>query len=357
MLPASFVVYFIMSLALWRDPPQEEVLRIVFECLTLIHPEYDSLDLPTKSAIFKARLRLGPDVMYEVAKMVMKPIALPNAPGAWFHGLRLMSLDGTTFDVPDSQQNASYFGYPSSSRAVTAFPQIRLLGLAETGTHVLVAAEVGPYKCTEQELTARMIDNGGFTPEMLILADRNFYGYRLWKKASETGASLLWRTKTNLILPVEKRLPDNSFLSTVYDSKDRNNCDPLRVRVVEYKLKGENTPDKDNIYRILTNMFDYKQTPAKELAALYHERWEIESIFSEIKVSLKGNSTIIRSKIPDLVHQDIWGAVTIHFAVRQLMSQAAWQRKIDPDKLSFMKAVHVLRRKLPQAAVFPHLER
>jgi hypothetical protein len=162
--------------------------------------------------------------------------------------------------------------------------------------------------------------------------------------------------RSNLLLPVETRLPDNSYLSTVYDSRDRNNCDPLPVRVIEYKLKGENSPNEDNTYKIITNILDYKKAPAKELAAVYHERWEIETIYSEIKVSLKGSSTIIRSKVPDLVYQDIWGLVIIHFAVRQMMAHISWERKMDPDKLSFMAAVHVIRPNSPHAAVFPPRE-
>jgi hypothetical protein len=168
LLPASFIVYFIMALYLWRDAPQEEVLRIVCESLKFTTSEYNILCLPTKSGIFRARQRLGPDVMRELAKKILRPIAPQKAPGAWFRGLRVMSLDGCTFDVPDSKENSAHFGYPSSSRGETAFPQLRFLGLVETGSHVLVAAEVGPYKCSEQELTAKILDNGAFTSEMII---------------------------------------------------------------------------------------------------------------------------------------------------------------------------------------------
>jgi IS4 transposase len=142
-------------------------------------------------------------------------------------------------------------------------------------------------------------------------------------------------------------------LSTVYDSRDSLDCIPIKVRVIDYKLKGENNPNVDNIYRTITNMLDYKSSPAKELAALYHERREIETLFNELKVSLKGSSTIIRSKVPDLVFQDIWGLIIIHFAIRQLMAQAAWELGKDPDKLSFIRAVHVIRRKLPHVAASP----
>jgi hypothetical protein len=264
--------------------------------LSSLAPDFNILALPTKSAIFKARLKLGPDVLKELANRALKPIAPLNAPEAWYKGMRLMSLDGSVFDVPDSTENATYFGYLSSSRGETAFPQLRLLSLIETGSQVAGAGEVGQSKRSEQELTSILIDQEKFSPEMLALADRNFYGYNLWKKACNTGANLFWRIKNNLNLPIKKRLPDKSFLSTVYDSRDKKNCIPIQVRVIEYKLKDNNGQDNDIIYRIITNVLDYILAPANELAALYHERWEIENVYGEIKVVLKGNSTIIRSK-------------------------------------------------------------
>jgi hypothetical protein len=263
-----------------------------------------------------------------------------------------MAIDGTCFDVPDSKVNADYSGYPSSSRGDTAFPQLRVVGLVETGTHIIVAAQVRPYKCSAQEMTAALKSSGKFTPEILIMADRNFYGYKLWKQAVSTGANLLWRIKSNPMLPAERRLSDNSCISTVYDSRDRTDCTPIKVRIIEYKLKGKNNPDKDQIYRLITNIFNHIVNPAKKLAALSHERREMESIYDEVKISLSANTTIIRSKIPELVIRDVWGLMLIHFAIRQLMSETTWDHKRDPGELSFKGAVHTVRRKLPQATAF-----
>jgi hypothetical protein len=352
LLPATFIVYLIICLALWRDPPQEEVLRIVCEGLKDKFPTYDSSCLPDKSAICKARVKLGPEVMRELAERVMTPIAPANAPGAWYRGLRLVSLDGSLFNLPDSKANAEYFGYPGASRGEAAFPQLRLLGLIETGSHLLIAAEAGPYKLSEQKMTATLIEAGKMTPGMLVLADRNFYGYRLWKKANETGASLLWRVKLDLNLQEDKRYPDGSYLSTIFDSKNRTKCVPIFVRVVEYNLKSKNKTGSNDVYRLITNLLDYEKFPANELAALYHERWEIENLFSELKISLEGNKTVIRSKSPDLVFQDIWGLIIMHYGVRRCMALDAWEEDLDPDILSFKGAVHVLRRKLPQTAAF-----
>jgi hypothetical protein len=204
LLPAAALVYFIMALSLWREPPQEEVLRIVCESLTWIIPDFDNRVLPAKGAVSRARYRLGPDVMREAAGQTLKPLAPLEASEAWYNGMRLMAVDVTCFDVLDSKVNADYFGYPSSSRGDTAFPQLRVAGLAETGTHIIAAAQVRPYKRSEQEMTAALISSGKFTPEMLIMADRNFYGYKLWKQAFSTGANLLWRIKSNLVLPAER---------------------------------------------------------------------------------------------------------------------------------------------------------
>jgi hypothetical protein len=353
LLPATALVYFILAMFIWRDPPQEEVLRIVCEGLSWTYPDFNNNILPTKGAISRARSRLGPDVLREMAEQTLKPIAPPNVKGAWYKGMRLMSIDGSCFDMPDSKENADFFGYPSSSRGDTAFPQLRLVGLVETGSHVIVSAQVRPYKISEQAMAVDLIENGKFSSEMLVLADRNFYGYKLWKKSLETGANLLWRIKTNLSLFVERRLKDNSFISIVCDSNDCNNCDPIKVRVIEYALKDNKNPEEDGeIYRLITNLMDCKNYPANELAALYHERLGIESLYDEIKTSLRANSSIIRSKIPDLVLQDIWAIIIIHFAIRQLMAESAWEQSMDPDDLSFKESVYIIRRKLPLAAAF-----
>ncbi|MCK8653436.1 IS4-like element ISBvi1 family transposase, partial [Ralstonia insidiosa] len=160
---------------------------------------------------------------------------------------------------------------------------------------------------------------------------------------------LAWRVKSNLKLPVEQMLPDGSYLSRVFDSDDRARRAGQTVRVIDYALEGSATPAQGS-YRLLTNLLDPDAAPALELAALYHERWEIEGVFDEFKTHLRANSTVLRSKTPELVQQELWGLLLAHFAIRQLMAQAAWARELDPDRLSFMHAVRVIKRKMPQAA-------
>lgn len=262
-----------------------------------------------------------------------------------------MALDGSCMDVADEAANAKFFGYPGASRGQSAFPQARVLGLVECGTHVITAAEVAPYGHSEQVMAAQMLPTE-LEPGMLVLADRNFYGFKLWRIACASGAKLAWRVKANLKLEIQQMLPDGSYLSTVFDSVDRQHSTGVTVRVVEYTLRDSATPTQDS-YRLVTNLLDPNEAPALELATLYHERWEIEGVFDEFKTHLRANSTVLRSKTPDLVLQELWGLLLAHFAIRQLMAQAAWPRGLDPDRLSFTHAVRVINCKMPQAAAVP----
>ena len=352
LLPAPAVVYYVMALALWREAPLEEVLRVVCEGLQWLGGGELGAVQASKSAISQARTRLGPEVMRQLAERVLRPLAAPQAPGAWYRGLRVMALDGSCMDVADEAANAAFFGYPGASRGQSAFPQARVLGLVECGTHAVVAAGMAPYSRGEQAMAAELLQRPTLTVDMVVLADRNFYGFKLWQIACASGAKLAWRVKSNLKLPVQHRLPDGSYLSTVFDSVDRARRTGQVVRVIDYTLQDSATPVQDS-YRLVTNILDPQAAPALELAALYHERWEIEGVFDEFKTHLRSNSTVLRSKTPELVQQELWGLLLAHFAVRQLMAQAAWPRGLDPDRLSFTHAVRVIKRKMPQAAAVP----
>lgn len=351
LLPAPAVVYYVMALSLWREAPLEEVLRVVCEGLHWLGGRAARTVQASKSAISQARSRLGPDVMRRLAERVLGPVAAEGAPGAWYRGLRVMALDGSCLDVADEAANAKFFGYPPASRGQSAFPQVRLLGLVECGTHVVTAAEVAPYAHSEQRMAEKILSTR-LDPKMVVLADRHFYSFKLWRIACASGAKLVWRVKTNLKLEIEQALPDGSYLSTAYDHQDRQRTDGQVVRVVEYQLRNSATSTEGH-YRLITNLLDPDAAPALELASLYHERWEIEGVFDEIKTHLRANSTVLRSKTPELVIQEFWGLLLAHFAVRQLMAKAAWTKKLDPDRLSFTHALRVIKRKMPQAAAFP----
>ena len=351
LLPAAAVVYYVMALALWREAPLEEVLRVVCEGLQWLGGGESGAVQASKSAISQARTRLGPEVMKQLADRVLQPMARPEAPGAWYRGWRLMAVDGSCMDVADEAANAGFFGYPAASRGQSAFPQARVLGLVECGTHAVVAASIAPYGHSEVAMAAQLLP-AKLTGDMLVMADRNFYSFKLWQATCASGAKLLWRVKSNLGLPVEQELADGSYLSTVFDSEDRARRGGQRVRVIDYTLKDSATPVQDS-YRLVTNILDPEAAPALELAALYHERWEIESVFDEFKTHMRSTSTVLRSKTPGLVEQELWGLLLAHYAVRQLTARAAWQQGLDPDRLSFVHALRVIKRKMPQAAAIP----
>jgi hypothetical protein len=283
--------------------------------------------------------------------MVVAPIAEKRTKGAWYRQWRLVSLDGSTLDVADTAENEKAFGRPGASRGASAFPKVRFVGLLENGTHVLWAARIDKYATDEIALARAVVP--ALRKGMLCLADRFFPGYQLWRKAAQSGAELLWRVRQNARLEIDERLTDGSYLSRIYlsTSDRRNRRKAIVVRVIEYRLKD--VPGADPIYRLITTILDHKLAPAKELAALYHERWEIETALDELKTHLRGAQIVLRSKTPELVQQEFYGLLMAHFAIRGLMHEAALQADEDPDRLSFVHAVHVVQRRMPRYVAIP----
>ncbi len=350
-LPAHVVVYYVIALALYMQSSYREVLRCLLEGVRWIMGPKASIKVTGKSGISQARTRLGWRPLANLHDMVVGPIATESTKGAWFRGWRLVSLDGSTLDVADEQANERAFGRPSASRGSSAFPQIRFVSLVENGTHVLFGSRMEGTKTGEISLAKDVLP--ALRPGMLCLADRNFYGFELWKLGRSTGADLLWRLKKNLRLPCEKRLPDGSYLSRIYPStKDqRQGKNGVLVRVIEYRLEG--LQDAERLYRLLTTILDHEKAPAAELAALYHERWEIETALDELKTHLRGAKIVLRSKTPDLVRQEFYGFMMAHYAIRGLMHEAALSSGTDPDQLSFLHAVRVVRRKIAPFVSIP----
>ena len=349
-LPARLVVYYVLALALYAQASYGEVLRCLLEGVRWLHLGGVDLALATKSAITRARRRLGVVPLERLFQRLAKPFAAADTPGAWYRGHRLVSLDGTTIDLPDTPELEARFGRPAASRGTSSFPQLRLLGLAETGTHALFATAIDRYDASEVGLAPQLLAH--LRPGMLCLADRAFVGFALWREAAATGADLLWRLRANQVLPCQKRLPDGSYLSRLYASpkQRRHDEDGVLVRVVDYRLEG--VPDAEPLYRLVTTLLDPDAAPAAELAALYHERWESEGIFDELKVTLPGARLMLRSRRVDLVEQELYGLLLVHFALRQLMYEASRKANCDPDKLSFLAAVRIVRRHLPFHTAF-----
>jgi len=350
-LPAHVVVYYVIALALYMRSSYREVLRCLLEGVQWLLDPSVSLKVAGKSGISQARTRLGAEPVQALYEATVAPIAEAGTKGAWYRQWRLVSLDGSTLDVADTQENETAFGRPGASRGSAAFPKIRFVSLLENGTHVLWAARMDKYATDELTLAEAVLP--ALQKGMLCLADRLFSNPKLWQKATATGADLLWRARQNAHLEIDQRLPDGSYLSRIYPSTAdrRNERKAIVVRVIDYRL--DKVPDAEPIYRLITTILDHKLAPAKELAALYHERWEIESALDELKTHLRGAQIVLRSKRPELVKQEFYGLLMAHFAIRGLMHEAALKADEDPDRLSFLHAVRVVQRRMARFAAIP----
>ena len=350
-LPAHVVVYYVIALALYMRASYREVLRCLLEGVQWLMDPSAEVKVAGKSGISQARSRLGPEPLKRLYQAVVSPIAEKRTRGAWYRQWRLISLDGSTLDTADTAENEEAFGRPGASRGSSAFPKIRFVALLENGTHVLWNARMADYATDEIRLARDVVpalQNG-----MLCLADRFFPSYQLWQAAAKTGADLLWRVRKNIRLEVDQRLSDGSYLSRTYASTSdrRRHRKAVVVRVIEYRLKD--VPGAEPIYRLITTILDPLAAPARELAALYHERWEIETALDELKTHLRGAQIVLRSKTPELVRQEFYGLLMAHYAIRGLMHEAALEADEDPDRLSFLHAVRVVQRRMARYSAIP----
>ena len=343
-LPAHVVVYYVIALTLFMQSSYREVLSCLLEGIQWLAEPSVGIHVAGNSGISQARTRLGWEPLQQLHDAVVKPIAVAATKGAWYRDWRLVSIDGSTLDVADEKGNDEAFGRPGSSRGKSAYPQIRFVSLVENGTHVLFGSRMSDYATSEVALAKTVLPN--LSKGMLCLADRGFFGFEMWKQAAATGADLMWRVKKNILLPCEKRLPDGSYLSRIYPTQQNRRLgrNGVVVRVIEYRLEG--VEGAEPFYRLATTILDQERAPAAELAAIYHDRWEIETAFDELKTHLRGAHIVLRSKTPDLVRQEFYGLLMAHFAVRGLMHEAALRAHEDPDRLSFLHAVRIVRRKI-----------
>lgn len=350
-LPAHVVVYYVIALALYMQSSYREVLRCLLEGLHWLADPSLAPRVAGKSGISQARSRLGAEPIRTLYDTVARPVAGEKTRGAWYRGWRLMSLDGSTLDVADTNSNAATYGRPSNHRGACAYPKIRFVTLLECGTHVLCNARMSGYKTSETVLAAEVVPALG--SGVLCLADRLFSNYRLWNAARNNGADLLWRVSLKLHLTATQSLPDGSFLSTLRPSdKDRRaGSEPVVVRVIDYHLNG--VANAEPLYRLITTVLNVEAAPASELAALYHERWEVETALDELKTHLRGSRIVLRSKMPELVEQEFYGLLLSHYAIRSLMHEAALKADEDPDRISFRHSVRVVQRSISRRGVIP----
>jgi hypothetical protein len=346
LLPASMMVYYVIALGLFVGVGCREVLRRLLDGAMWIWP--NEVRVATESAITQARQRLGSIPIEALYEEVVVPIAKKITRGAWYRAWRVVTLDGFILDVAESDENVDTFGRPGASRGKSAYPQTRVVGFLENGTHVFFGAEMDRCDVGETTIARRIL--GKLRRNMLCLADRNFLCYPLWEQAVATGAKLVWRAKLRLVIPKMRKLADGSYLAKLYPSAKhrRQDCDGILVRLIDYRIDGFRES-----YRLVTNILDPAKAPALELAQLYSERWTIETAFDEIKTHLRGRNIVLRSKLPELVRQDVFGLLLAHYGVRFVMHDAALSEDISTDELSFVHTLRVVHRKLPWFVSFP----
>ena len=358
-LPAVPGTYFCMALSLYPEAAYEQVFAVVAQALSWMQGKMNGDgDYTTiaKSSISQMRTKIGYQPLQSLVDQACVPLADGKRhPEAFYAGLRLVAIDGSNLEVPDEADNVKAFGYPGSRTGHAGYPQVQCAVLIECATHAILAANLGAYRTAEWTICQPLLAH--LHAGMLCLADRGFNGYHHWAAATATGADLLWRCQANRKLPVIQPLGDGSYLSVIYPStltstKQRQASQRgITVRVIDYALPG--APEAKPRYRLLTTLLDDKRAPALALARLYHERWQVEAVFDELKIHLWQKRRVLRSKTPDLVRQEFYGWVLAHYAVRWLMHQAATAHRQAPRSLSFTANVQLLRRAQPHSGAFP----
>ncbi len=352
LLPSRLVVYYVLAMALYAAEGYRELFRLLIEGLRAFDPSV-SLTIPQKSAFSRARERLGWEPLARLFEATAKPMAEPATAGAWYRSWRLMSVDGSTLEVPDTAENAERFGRPSVTRGErSAFPRVRWVALGEVGTRAIVGVSIGAYHEGETTLAKPLL--ASLKPGMLCLCDRAYFGFDAWQETRATGAELLWRLKHNAVFAVEERLADGSFLSQVYASPNdrRKGLPGVPLRIIEYTLDDPGRPQAAESYRLATTILEPKLAPAAELAALYSKRWDVEISIKEVKISQGRPHLVLRSRKPDGVIQELYGFLNVHYAIRWLLHQAALGANVDPDRLSFTSGLRAMRRKLSRPESF-----
>jgi len=336
LMPARLTTYFVLALALFRSDSYVDVVRQLAAGLDWATGWQGQWHVPSSPALTKARARLGPGVIEELFRRT----AGVAAGGPLVGGLIPVAVDGTVLDIPDNKANETYFGRPAGrGDGQSAYPQARVVAIAQCGTQTVLEARISPIRVGEQTLLPDLFQ--ALDGTMMLLADRGFYSYRLWEQALTSGAALCWRMKKNNVLPVRQTLADGSYLSRIYPdrssrSRDSNGID---VRVVEYTID-----DADEPIRLITSIVDHTTANAEQLARAYRHRWRIETTFNELKTHQGGPGLVLRSRSPDMIEQEIWGFLCVHLAIRLLIAETAVKSGRDPTDGSFTTALRSVRR-------------
>jgi len=345
-LPAQLVVCLVIAMSLWSKAAMRDVLKNLVDGLSSQWTRLSQYwKVPNSASISEARQRLGAQVMRQLFERVVHPLATPATPGAFLGGLRIMAVDGTLLDVPDSKANARVFGYPGTRFGHhAAFPKVRLVMLIETGTHLITDALICPYRIGERVRALKLLRS--VQAGMLLMWDRGLHSFRMVQTTRVQECHYLGRVPANVKFELEQELGDGSYLSWIYPDRKskKKGCTRIQVRVIESKIELPDQANEPPTYRLITSLLDPQEFPALLLASEYHQRWEVENTIDEVKTHLLGRKVPIRSLNPREVVQEIYGLLLGHWAVRSLMLQAAQHEGISPLRLSFTGTVRVLRR-------------
>jgi len=352
-LPARLMMVFTLACWLFMRSGYGLVLSKLADAQALVGAGWGDWQTPGTGSITRAKAKLGAAPFKLLFARTAVPAGRVGTPGVFHAGLRVVTVDGFTLDVPDTDENAEFFGRGGNgSESKNPFPQLRALALAESGTRVLLAAAYGPSGVGEQTLATDLLPALG--PGMLVLADRNFASYKLWRFAAGTGAQLLWRMSASFTLPRQQVLSDGTYLSELKPPR-KSDGPPIPVRVIEYSVTStdENGQETSELFALATTLLDDTAYPAMELAQLYHARWQAETGIGDLKTIIRGGpEVLLRSKTPAMVEQEFWAMLCVYQAIRDLISYAA-PTGLDPGRVSFKRTFEAARDSATRAALSP----
>ncbi len=362
LLPARLVVYFVLALWLFRGR-NCGYGQVMTKLADGLYHQRRGKDLlaghldpdgwvdagqgrrwkpPNISNLSRGRGKLGPAPVRFLLDQVTGPIGDEQDPGVCCCGLRVVSIDGSTSDVPDSEANDGHFGRPSNQARDGAFPQVRWLAAAESGTGSLLGASLGPYRDSEQALARDLLEQGCFGPGMLVLADRKFLSWALANEFLAAGAHLLWRASASFILKPVKVLQDGTYLAELKPPRKKDGP-PLTVRVIEYTV--HTTPgdggdeETSEVFCLVTDLLDPQVYPVLDLACCYPARWGCETVIGHHKTDMGEGQPVLRSKDPAGVEQEMWALFAVYQAICTITGTGAAAAGIPPDKISFPRAL------------------
>jgi hypothetical protein len=348
-LPAELTLLLVIAMNLYATDALALVLAKLLTGVRLLWPE-GSLIPATKGAISQARTRLGPAPVVTLFHRVCQPLASPTTPGAFLGGLHLVGIDSWTEEVPDTPANGHAFGRPSGAHGPGSYPQLLVTGLVECGTHAMLDAIVGRCHSDAPAAARRLLRR--VKRGMLLLVDAGLCHVALVLRAQAQGAHVLGRIGTTLVLPAEQGLADGSYLTRLYPAPPsrRTATTPwIWVRVIVYTLEDRERPGGGETHRLLTTLLDPESAPARDLVLAYHERWEVELTIDEVDTHQRQPACPLRSKTPCGVIQEVYGLLLAHYLVRRVMCDAAGEVGMDPDRLSFVRALGLLLTIIPVA--------